>query len=253
MFGLIILSFSAQTKIKSTNNLIVEVKQPKSSYVLGEIISLNIEVENQGELDAYLFGADVESGYLHILISQSGDVYKKYSNATWGNKKTKGRILKPSELIRSTATVLSNTTPDISSLSDTAILHFKDKQLMTAYAFPKAGRYYLKAVLIVPGEGKNIEVSSEPIEINITEPVGSDLQVWNLIKDRGDFAYFIQNGELVDFKNPKEQAKFQQEVEGILNKHPDSFISNQIEKSLEKFHVTEEKRREYLERIKQPQ
>lgn len=250
LMGLIILSFSAQTKVESTNNLIVKVKQLKSSYVLGEIVPLDIEVKNQGDLDAYLFGTDVGSGYLHILISQSGDTYKKYSNGTWGDKKTKGKVLKPSEIINSTATVLSNTVPDVSGLSDTAISHFKNKQLMTAYAFPKAGDYYLKAVLIVPSEDGNIEISSDPIKIIIKEPAGADSQVWNLIKDRSDFAYFIQNGELVDFKSPEKEAKFQQGVESIINKHPDSFYAESLKASLEKFRASEEKRKAFEEKIK---
>lgn len=246
--GLIAFSLLAQTKIESTNNLTVEVQQLKSSYILGEIVSLNIEIKNQSEFDIYLFGTDVESGYLQILISQDGNTFKKYSNGTYKDKK--GKVIKPSEVIKSTATVLSNAVPGTSGLSDIAVAHFTDKQLMTIYAFPKSGDYYLKVFLGIPSKDGNREFESKPIKITITEPVGEDLQIWNLIKDRGDFAYFIQNGKLVDFKSPEKQEKFLQEVEAILNKYPDSFYASALRQSLDKFKANEAKLIEFQEKIK---
>lgn len=248
--GLIAFSLLAQTKIESTNNLTVEIKQLKSSYILGEIVSLDVEIKNQSEFDTYLFGTDVESGYLQILISQDGYTFKKYSNGPWGNKDKRGKVIKPSEIIKSTATVLSNVLPGTSGLSDSAILRFKDKQIMTVYAFPKPGDYYLKAVLGIPSEDGNREFESKPIKITITKPIGEDLQVWNLIKNRGDFAHFIQNGQLVDFKSPEKQAKFQQEVEEILNTYPNSFYASSLRQSLDKFKANETKLLEFQEKIK---
>jgi hypothetical protein len=239
------------SKAQSYNqNITLQVESTKESYILGEIVLFNVEVKNQSEIDTYLYGTDVESGYLHVLISQDGYTFKRYSNGTWGHKNQKGKVIKPLEVIKSTATVLSNVLPGTSGLSDSAILYFKNKQLMTIYAFPKSGDYYLKAVLVIPNKDGNIEVSSEPLKITITEPIGEDFQVWKLIKDRGDFAHFIQNGQLVDFKNPEKQAKFLQDVEEILNTYPNSFYASSLRQSLDKFKASEAKLLEFQEKIK---
>ena len=250
IFGLIVFSLLVQGKTESTNNLTVEVQQLKSSYMLGEIVSLNIEIKNQSESDIYLFGTDVESGYLQILISQDGNTFKKYSNSTWGNKNKRGKVIKPLEIIKSTATVLSNAVPGTSGLSDSAVLRFKDKQIMTVYAFQEIGDYYLKVFLGIPSEDGNREFESKPIKITITEPIGEDFQVWNLIKDRGDFAYFIQNEDLVDFKSPEKQAKFQQDIEEILNTYPNSFYASSLRQSLDKFKANEARLIEFQKKVK---
>jgi hypothetical protein len=248
---LFFVSLLAKTTVNSSNDLVISINQLKSNYSLGEIVALNLEIKNQSNKDIYLFGATVDSGYVKILVSDDGKNYKEYSGANWGNKKSKGKTIKAAESIISDAKILSNSVPDTSNLSDVAVRGFADKQLMTVYAFSKAGDYFVKAVLIIPNKGGNTRIESEPLKVRIAEPEGDDLEVWNKIKDRADFAYFIQEGEFVDFRNLDEKLKFQQEIDEIVYQYPNSLLGNQVKQSLDKFTSSEEKRKVSMETQKE--
>jgi hypothetical protein len=79
------------------------------------------------------------------------------------------------------------------------------------------------------------------------------LEVWYRIKDNGDIGYFLQEGEIVRgrYHKPEERAKFQQEVERLLNQYPNSFYAQSLRQSLDKFKANEEKRKASLEKMKQ--
>lgn len=244
----------------SAGKLKLAVNSSKTAYKLGEVVSLSFELKNESKEDISIkdiFG--VGTGYLSVYISQdSGKTFQKYEHG-WGladiaNALT---VLKPDESVKSSATILQHYKPNgLAGESREVINTVSKTTIMTDYAFPKEGTYYIKAKYLASVKGKKnaIQTESEPIQITIEEPTAEDLEVWNKIKDNGDIAYFLQEG---DFKIPtykyKEREKLRQVVEQILIDHPNSSYVQPLKQSLEKFQTTEEKTKENLERIKQPQ
>ena len=254
LLGVSFYIFSAYAQSSPANlssSLKVNVKSPKSAYILGEVVPFNIELRNEGLSDIHLSGTDAQSGYLKILISNSQAEFKEYTNSAWGNKKQPKKVLEPGQAVMSQATVLSNAKPEISHLNANAAERASKGKIMTGYAFPEAGVYYIKAVLIIPGENL-IKIESDPISITINQPVGEDLEVWNKVKNRSDIAYFIQENQ---FYAPNDEAKenFLQEVRQIIENNPNSQIVSQIKRSVDEFRAREAKRKEFIEKIKQRQ
>ncbi|MCA1590809.1 MAG: hypothetical protein LC730_04870 [Acidobacteria bacterium] len=242
------LSSYARGASSVSNSVKIEVRAEKSTYVLGELVTLNLALRNDGSNDVLLAGVNAQSGYVRIWLSDADGKFREYSNAAWGSKKTSPRTLKPGEKVSSSATVLANSKPDVSHLSEDWARQTSEDRIMTSYAFPKAGIYYIKAVLIIPGEVMT-KIESDPIQITIEEPVGENSEVWNKTKNRGDFAYFIQEGQVIASTEEKKR-KFLQEVHALVESFPNSSLANQIQKSYAVFRANEEKRLEMLEKVK---
>lgn len=254
LLGISLYIFSAYAQSNSadlSNSLEVNIKSPKSAYILGEVVPINVELRNEGLSDISVNGTDAQSGYLKVLISNSRNDFKEYANAAWGNKKQPSKTIKAGQMIQSQATVLANVVPEISHLNEDAAKRVSDGKIMTGYAFPKADVYFIKVVLHIPRENPII-IESDPIQITVNEPVGEDLEVWNKIKDRIDIAYFLQESQSIA-RDDEERKKFTQEVEQIVEKHPTSTLANQINRSLEKFRANEIKRKEYMENLRHRQ
>ena len=225
----------------------LKVSSEKQAYVLGETVKLNFDLINEGDKPIHLlYSPDVSTGYLKVLIASDGQEFNEYNNPTWGRNEKGGPNLQPGQVFTSQADVLWNSKPQISRRVKGRIL--------TDYAFPQAGVYLIKAVVSIPAKSssdKLTRIESEPIQITINEPVGDDLEVWNLIKDKGDIAYFLQQGETPTFQDEKAE-KLLREVEQISQKYPNSLLANKLRSRLEKFRIDEEKRKEWLEKAKQP-
>lgn len=229
------------------NGLILKLNASKQNYIKGEMVSLNIKVTNTSSSDISLRGANVESGYVKIFVSPVNQEFRQYIS---GGVRTKAAefVIRGGETLESQATILWNSKPDIKNLSDSAVKIYEDNQLMTNYAFPNTGIYFIKAVLIIPGEPQT-RIESEPIKIVVDEPVADDLKVWNLIKDKGEIAYFIQQNEIRLYK-PEEREKLLNEIEQIVADNPNSLLVGRIKQNVEKFRIDEEKRKEMLEKAR---
>lgn len=251
LLGISLYFFSAyaQNSANLSNSLKVSIESSKSAYLLGEVVVINVELKNESSSDIFLQGTDAKSGYLKILISNSQGNFKEYTNAAWGNKKKPGKTLKPEQTVKSQATVLSNSKPEVSHLNETAAERAAEGKILTDYAFPHAGIYYLKALLIIPGENST-RIESDTIQITVNKPIGDDLEVWNKIKNRSDIAYFIQESSVIA-RSDEEKEIFLQEVEQTAMKFPNSLLANQLRQSLEKFQANEERRKEFEEKLKQ--
>lgn len=244
-------SVYAQNSVNLSNSLKVNIEPSKSTYFLGEMVVINVQLRNESSSDIFLQGTDAQSGYVKILISNSQGNFKEYTNAAWGNKKTQGKVLKTGQTVTSQATVLSNSKPEISHLNEDTARRVSEDKILTDYAFPEADTYYLKAVLLVPSENPT-KIESNTIQITVNKPIGDDLEVWNKIKSRSDIAYFLQEGSIIA-RNDEEKENFLQQVKQIVVKYPNSLLTSQLQQSLKKFRVNEEKRKEFMEKLKQPQ
>lgn len=239
-----------QTKRTSSyelTGLSVTVASAKSSYILGESVLLNFEVSNDSDSDVYLGGAKLNTGYLTIFIASDDNKFKRY-RAVGTGKKISPTLLKKGERIKSSNKILWN-----ASLAENSAnpKEFEETDILSYYAFPKAGKHLIKAVLHGYGEQASMRIESEPIEITLEEPTGDDLDSWKIIKDRQDIGYFIQEGYFRASKS-EEKEKVLRDIEEIILQYPNSIISKQIEQSLDKFRANKEKRRVILESKQKP-
>lgn len=247
LFGLFWVYGQAVQTTSFTDGLGLKISTPKSTYVLGEIVTLNFEIANNTSSDIWLKGETLDSGYLTISIASADRKYKKY-RAVGKPEKFKPSLLKKGEKANSTARVLWNASLAENS-SDPKL--FEETDILTSYAFPRSGVFYVKATLIFVGKGLTT-VESEPIEIQMEEPSGEDLLVWNKIKGNGGIAYFIQEGDfLVPSYKKEEREKLLLEIEQIANQHPESFYAQSLRQSLNKFNASEAERKAYFEKLRQ--
>ena len=237
----------------------LSTKTPKNNYVVGEKVPLSFEVTNISDTDVNVLDTllGINAGYLTLRISRDGVNFEKY-DAGWGTLEivsSSKKLLKPNENIETSASVFWNSKPMISKdLSADYAKKAVEGRILTDYAFPKAGNYFVKAAysVFLVGQDDPITLESAPVQVSIEEPVGGDLMAWKKIKDRGDIGYFIQQG---DFRSSKseEREKIRSEVENIINDYPGTVISNQLKQSLEKLKKSEQLIKETREKMNKSQ
>ena len=240
LFVTSIASFASMQN-RATPELILVVDSPKAVYKLGEPITFSFELNNKtSEAIALLDIFGTENGYLHINVSKDGKNFVGSDDPGWGILDMEGKTyIKPDENKIVSADILWN-------LSSRETAEFK---------FKETGVYFFKAYYTATVEGRNspIKLESESIQITIEKPAGEDLEVWNKIKDNGDFAYFIQKGDFfIPSYKLEERETFQKEIEDIINQYPNSFYAQSLRQSLAKFEVNEERRKESMRKIQQP-
>lgn len=239
----------SQAQVSQSGQIVNLKAQPsKASFILGELVPMEISLRNEGTTDVMLRGFDIKSGYLRVWIADSAGNYAEYTNASWGNAKTPPVTLKAGREVVSQATILANSIPEIGHLSSAAANRASEGKILTKYAFPKAGTYYIKAVLLIPG-AEPTKVESAPIQITITDPIGEDLEVWDKMKDRTELAYFIQEGQVITTIE-REKTKFLSEVDHLVANYPNSLLVNQIGFARDRFRANEAKRKEMSEKVK---
>lgn len=210
------------------------IKVSKVKYFTGELVEVDVFFENNGSGVATLYGIPrQDAGTLSFRISTDNKEYRLYRPAGYSRSDIKELPieLRPGTSLKTSAAILWNDTARSKHLNSRA-----SDELTTPYAFPKPGVYFLKASFVTYNAGVPTFVDSEPIAITVEEPLGEDLEVWNRIKNDGDFAYFLQEGNTQpQIYDPNLRTAFQREVEDILQKYPGSIYAAPLRRSLEKF------------------
>jgi len=256
-FSLIFFSlYIARTRSASNQTLELELTASKSSYMVGELNSFSFEISNRSDENVSFANAlSGGAGYLKVFISKDDNNFKRYAGPRWGKDDAGYGVLtlKPNESVKNTATIFWNGKPEISnSAPPDVIKRATEGKILTDYAFPEAGTYYVKASysIFFTKQANPVLIESEPIKVIIEEPVGEDLEVWNKIKNNGDFAYFLQEG---DFKIPsyktEERENLKQKIEQIISQYPNSFYTESLRKSFAKFQLSLEKTQKFLQKI----
>lgn len=235
---LLVTGFS-YTQSSLTQKLKLTVSSSKNKYKLGEIVDLSFNLRNEGnETISFSDVFGTGTGFLHLKISQDGINFRDFSHPRWGKVDVGGA----KTLLRS----------EESAKASTTLLWEWAKQDVPSFTFFNPGIYYVKANyrLSIDNAEESVLLESQPLEITIEEPTGEDLQIWNIIKGDGEFAYFIQEN---DFRIPKykteERAKFQNKVEQIIRQYPNSFYTHSLQQCLDKFKANEAKRKAYLQKV----
>lgn len=235
------------------------VRSDQTSYILGELLQFEFEIKNNSQKEIVIVnGLRHLDGYLSVWISKDGRIFEKYDHRKWGTGDSmRITTLKPNESTINKAWVFYNSKPRFSDSVTPEIAQRESAgRILTDYAFPESGVYLLKASysIYLAGESEAVRIESSPVTINITEPTGDDLRAWNKIKDKGDIAYFMQEGDfLIPSYKSEERAKLQVEIEGILAEHPNSIYAGPLRQSLEKYTANEEKRKAFQRQMKQRQ
>lgn len=235
--GVIALSQTGSRLSKDIRLLTLEVKPDKSSYLPGELITLDFRILNASKEPVLLpKGLDVWSGHLQVFISDESNVYKMYKGPRWGLADVIGGAsakLAPGDSYRSTATVLHNHRIETTHLNEKYAAQISKGLIPTEYVLPEPGIYFIKATLL--DDGSECKIESEPVRVVIEEPYGIDLEVWNKIKGNGNYARFIQTGDLVEAHDGPKTAGVKATLEEIEKTSALSRYSTQIRAALSRY------------------
>jgi hypothetical protein len=241
-----------QGNIDSPVQLKLDVIPGKTSYVVGEVVYLSIKLSNVSEDKvAIINNWVIPSQGVKILVSNDLKTFNEYK----GDKLIADGIgqrttLSPTEDISTSRSVLWNDKPNLNGLNRDVAENAAKGRILTDYAFPSPGKYYVKASDVIHLNSRDqpntVALESEPIEITIEEPAGVNLEVWNQIKDSCEFANFIQFGSpCIPVYKTNERVEFVKKVEHLLLNYPESFYTDSLRKSLEKFKETNAKLKKY--------
>lgn len=237
VFFTVIASF-AYVQTVSDQPLRLSLRSDKVNYNLGEPIQFSFELSNEGKDTLILqdvFGT--ATGNLHLEISTNDRDFVGFDNPLWGRIDTVGETL---------------IDPNRSFEALGKVLWVVSKDGDPGFRLTKPGDYFIRARYSVWLNGKQEpkNITSERIKITVDEPIGEDLEVWNKIRVNGNFAYFICEADVrIPGYKSEERTKFLQEVEQILTDYPNSFYSQSLRQSLDKFRASEAKKQEFLQRL----
>ena len=236
---------------EASNEIDLSLSVTRKTLHLGEILSIESRITNNASVPVYLEGDSDYAIAIKIAPKEDKD-YKRYvpEGPEFSQEAYMDTKINPREAFDRQITVLWNNSPKVSHLNADAAKPETEGRILSDYAFPEVGTYFVKAVSSVMKNGKPVLLESEPIQITVTEPQGEDLEIWSKIKNNGEFAHFLQYGDITrGYKKPEVRAQLQQEVEGILNKYPNSFYAEPLRQSLGRFHANEAKRKEFLQKM----
>ena len=241
---LLILAVAGLTFVpgKAEPRLTLRLSSEKTNYKLGEPITFNFELTNgSGKQVELLDGFDIASSSISLEVSLDGKPYARCGDSGWGT------------LDASLQSPL-NLPPDQSLETSGSMLWKRSAKDTPEFFFTRSGSLSFRAkyVALLLSDGKRMEIplESEPIQITLESPSGEDLEVWNKIKDDGNFALLIQKNR-VDISDSKteERAKFMQKVEDIIGTHPNSFYAESLHQSKAKFEAAEIARQEMIKKM----
>jgi len=221
--------------IRELDGLTLEVELGKENYLPGELITIKFKVINKSFESLPLYkGSTVRDGYLKVLIADENGSFKEYLGPGWGTKDAdynEPLTLGSGQAFETEATVLWNQKLETGHLNR-AYAENLGTRIQTDYALPAPGVYYIKAVLYSPLSKKRIESAS--VRLALETPQGDDLEVWNKIKDDGQYALFMQTGGLAEGLTGARTKEIADSLEALLQRHPDNHYSEQIRTSLSK-------------------
>ncbi len=210
----------------------VSVNPSKPRYTIGEVVKFDINVENRGTSDVKIRSIDVRSGYIQLFLAKNNLNFEKYSSSVLVGGGQKRIILEPGRSLHSKGDIFWN---------------YKKGRILNDYAFDEPGVYRLKAVMILPDEN-GLRVESPPVDIVMEAATGSDLEVWNRIKNNADFAYFIQQGELRG-ANKSSSDELLSSLRLLSSEYPESLLAKQITDSLSRYDQMLTRKAEFLRKI----
>lgn len=245
--SLAVIGFTQEKGSESTVSFAGESN--KESFLLGEPVTFSFTFNNTGEKRVEVAAGGVDSGGLKIFIAdKEGGEYKEYFVGSWGRKRGGYHKLEPGQSFNlSKVTVLWHGKPNVSHLNEDAARRLLAGKLTTEYAFQEPGVYFIKGRSYFRENATPIE--SAPIRIEIKQPQGDDLEVWNQIKGNKEIAFLLQNASFDTDKGEMKQQLAEQ-VEQIILQHPNGVYSGYLRPNLEKYKADEARRNDAYKNMK---
>jgi hypothetical protein len=228
------------TAFGQVSGLALQVQANKQAYILGEPVGLRFTVTNRSNSRISLpGGADVQRGSLRVFIAYESDGYKQYIGPKWGTIDIVGgrpTELNPGASLQTEATVLYHHSFPTAHLNQRSAGQITQKYIETVYALARPGTYRIKAVLSVSRSANLVE--SSPIQIQVSEPRGVDLQVWNVLRNDADYGYFLHTGGPNGHPTSARTRQIVQTLEGIVTSYPTSTYAANIRQSLSSYRAS---------------
>jgi hypothetical protein len=206
------------------------LRAAKPQWVLGIPVQLQLTVTNQSASTLRTsLELDPKFGDVSLFVSEDGAHFRQYLGPDWGTVEINRVVtLTPAGSNQATFSVLWNND-----------LYRKPSAREQFLGFPKEGTYVLKA-MILTGVGK---IESNPIEVALLTPTGTDREVWEAIRSDSKLARFIQDPR----PDEKGSEKLVHEVTRLLNTYPTSAHSAEMARTLDRY----SKRKQQMERMHQ--
>lgn len=250
--SLFVLAFrNAQTKSIQKNrstSIVVTLIPIKNQYFLGEVVAVDITVVNKGTNDVPLCGTSIKSGCVQFFIARQDKEFELYTDL--GVRTRTGLSLKSGQSQSSRATLFANGKPQVERLNSDAAETISKGRIRSDYAFPESGTYSIKAQLVIPNE-ISTRIESNTVQVQINEPEGDDLNVWEAIKGSSEIAFFVQYRAIASSNAEKREALVNQ-IEQVVNSNPNGTLAKNLEKGLEEFRAKEVKSKEAREKLRKP-
>ncbi len=209
----------------------IKILPLKSEYLLGEPVTLSVEILNSSN----------DKIKVPINILSSSDVQISEDDITYYNYYGRNGIqlevipeidLLPSQSIQHQFNILWNSKPEVGHLNSEVAERVSKGRILTDFAFTKPGLYFVRILVNSIKHNKN-QIVSEPVKIMIKMPQEQDLLVWNKIKDNGNMAYLLQEGDfLIPRYRTEERKKLIEQVEDLIETYPSSFYASRLSQKL---------------------
>ena len=195
----------------------VGLSSQATEYFLGVPVRLTVSFTNASgspiNTHALLHPA---CGNLILSISNDGKTFRKYVGPGWSTIDVipRPKRLTPGDHEESIFSVLWN--KQIAGVLD---------HILTEFAFPEPGHYWLKVSLL----DQDHSLDSDTLEISILEPSGDDAVIWRILQDTPQLAFFIQ------YQKAPLHPEHAGQLEFLLKKYPNSAYAPFIKEALEVF------------------
>ena len=203
----------------------IRISTANQAYILGEPVRLDLRFTKKGDASTIIEDDSIATGSLRVFIARERGKFLRYSFKGW----VAGRTHRYEGRDRySFDTILFNSKPETAHLSDVGKTKAEEGMILTDYAFPEPGIYRIKATLgftkVTNGKASWETVESNEISLELKQPEGDDLKVWEIIKADPRIGYFLTSGE-APVRFPSIQDAVMQEVEKITSDYPNSYLS----------------------------
>ena len=235
---------SSSASIEQTNpslqGAMLELRSSASSYVLGELIKLEISVTDISAATISLpAGVDVWEGHVEVLLAYEDEPFKKYRGPGWGLRDTTPRdalVLQSGKTLRTNATMLYNHGVETKHLNKRLAGEIAASHIEDGYALTRPGRYRLKALL--HGNGFEESIESQATEIHVGQPQGADRAAWAVLKNDSEYGYFIQAGGPKGHPAAPRSQQIIAVLERVFGDYPESRYAEPVGVALAKYRDT---------------
>ena len=225
LFIAIYLSPISQSQSDSGKVADLRISTANAEFLLGEPVRLDLRFTRKGDVRTVIEDDSIATGSLRVFIARDRGEFLRYKFKGW----VAGRTHRTDGTDRySFDTIFFNSKPETAHLSDVGRSKAEEGMILTDYAFPEPGVYRIKATLgfsrVLNGKAFWETITSNEISIELKQPEGDDLKVWEIIKSDPRIGYFLTSGD-VPYRFPSIQEALMLEVDKITSDYPDSYLS----------------------------